>query len=229
MKTKLTLTVALCAVLVTTLFAQDVSPVRGKADVSIDVPSKVDVGDLIIVDVSKSKGKGFKFIILPEPKQSRLDSSGTVMYIGTGTKVKKYQIIVSCASGDESDVKMKYVTVRGVGGILNQSLTELICEACKDVQSDDPTGDALKLSQSFSTMSLDTDVQDVPSLMKKTKTSNQDALGENHQHWEGVRSQISAYLKALASAGKLKPADLEAHKAIWREVAGALAQFAKEA
>lgn len=209
-------------------FAQKVDPApKGQVEVKIEAPSKVSVGDLIVVDVSKSIGGGFDFIILPTPENILRDSNGKRIAFGTGSKIKSYQVIVSCAKADQSDVKTKTIKVRGVGGILSEKLEDVIIELASECKSPDAKEDALKLSQSFSTIALDVDIKDVPTLLSKTRTSNKDALNGNMGYWTEVKSNISAYLKAMVEAKKLNPTDLDAHKAIWKRVAAALADFAK--
>lgn len=208
--------------------AQVPGPVKAGPKVVITAPSKVAIGEMIVVDVSKSTGSGFTFIVQPTPARIFEDSSGKTITFGTGTDIKEFLLIVSCAKGDESDCKTQKIKVRGVGGLTSQPLGEIIKELAVDVQSPDVRGDALKLSQSFSTMALDQDVKDVPALLKKTGTSNRDALNGHFEAWSEVRRNITAYLKELAKEGKLKGTDLETHRTIWKGIAKALAEFAEK-
>lgn len=209
------------------VFADDEGPV-----VVINTPDKVKVGDMIVVDVSESKGKGFDLKIIPEPPRVRVFNNGSVICCGTGSKNVEYLFIVSCSDGERSDVKTKVIKVTGGSdGTVNPStsLEERVVTWCEGVESPTTRDDALKLAQSFYALAgvIETGAfSSVKEMMQATIASNQDALGDNLDYWTPFLDRMEQELMARARAGQLP--SVEAHGPVWRKIADGLTLFAGE-
>lgn len=199
-------------------------------EVVIEAPDTVQVGDMIIVDVSKSVGAGFDLQIIPEPKYVRVFESGKIICTSTGNKTAEYLFIVSCALNEQSDVKTHLVKVEGGDLIIpepGKSITAKIMEWCKSVQSPTIRDDALKLSQSFASIAAiikSGAFSSAEEIVNATKTSNQDALGENLEYWIPVFDGLMTELKTMAESGLLQTP--ESHAPVWNDVATGLRNYA---
>lgn len=210
-------------------------PVDGQGPkVVIDAPDKVEVGDIIVVDLSNSVGGGFDFEVIPEPKQVYVDSNGKIIYCSTGKVATEYRFIVSCAVDGKSDVETKVVEVAGPNPEPVEPGDNFVARVTgwiELVESPSVRDDALKLSQSFSSVATLIEsgmFQAAGEIIEATAKSNKDALGDNLQNWIPFLDALMVELTAMDVAGKLP--NIESHAKVWRDVASALSQFAaKEA
>jgi hypothetical protein len=202
--------------------------------VVINAPDKVEVGDMIVIDVSESKGKGFDLEIIPKPPKVRVFNDGSIICCGTGDKNITYLVIVSCAEGDLSDVETKEIKVVGgnnsnIPDTPGSNLVDKVVEWCEAVDSSTLRDDALKLSQSFRSLAgvIESGAfNSVSELVQATLASNQDALGGSLENWDPFSDALSAELKAMSAAGMLP--DVKSHGPVWRAVADGLQKFASE-
>lgn len=208
------------------VYADDDGPL-----VVINAPDKVEVGDMIVIDVSESKGKGFDLKIIPEPPKVRVFNDGSIICCGTGDKNQTYLVIVSCADGERSDVKTKEIKVVGgepdVPDTPGNDLVDKVVGWCEAVDSPTLRDDALKLSQSFRSLAgvIESGAfESVGELVKATLASNQDALGDSLDNWDPFSDELSKELGEMSKAGLLP--SVEAHGPIWRAVAEGLQEFA---
>lgn len=211
--------------------AQDPAPVN-KAEVIIDAPSKVKIGDLITIDLSKSIGTGFDFKVIPLPPGLRVFNDGRVIVCGTGAKNIEYLFVISCALEDASSIKTHAIQIYGAvapGPPPNpgENLVDKVVGWCENVESLTPRDDAMKLAQSFASLAIIADQGGFTSpadLVKATATSNREALNGNLEYWTSLLDSLMSELKALAEAGKLP--DTKSHAPIWRDVAKGLRAYA---
>lgn len=210
-------------------------PAEGQGPkVVINAPDKVEIGDIIVVDLSESVGGGFDFEIIPEPKQVYLDSNGKIIYCSTGKVAIEYRFIVSCAVANISDVETKVVKVVGPPSEPVEPGDDFVARAegwIDLVDSPSVRDDALKLSQSFSSVATLIEsgmFQEAGEIIEATAKSNKDALDGNLENWIPFLDALMVELTAMDVAGKLPTVD--SHAKVWRDVATALKQFAaKEA
>ena len=210
-------------------------PAEGQGPkVVINAPDKVDIGDIIVVDLSESVGGGFDFQIIPEPKQVFVDSNGKVIYCSTGKVSTEYRFIVSCAVDGQSDVENKVVKVIGPPSGPVEPGDNFVAQVASWidlVSSPDIRDDALKLSQSFSSVATLIEsgmFQEAGEIIEATAKSNKDALNGNLENWVPFLDALMVELTAMDVAGKLPT--VESHAKVWRDVASALSQYAaKEA
>lgn len=203
-----------------------------KAEVNIKAPNRVKVGDLIIIDLSNSLGGGFDYAVEPMPPGLRTFDNGKIIVCGTGDKNVVYTFMVSCALGDDSDIAVHKVRVYGAeeaGPVPDpgQNVVQKVKDWASEVTSPSKRDDALKLSQSFTSIAaiIEQDTfDDVAELIRATSTSNRDALDENLEHWEPLLNELMKELKAMSSAGQLP--DVQSHARVWREVAQGLQDYA---
>jgi len=212
---------------------QDDSPRSDQPEVVIEAPSTVKVGDMIVIDVSKSIGEGFDLIIRPQPPQVRVFNDGKVVVTATGPKTTEYLIIVSCALNGKSDVKVQVVRVIGPQPFKpvdpGENIAEKVLSWCETVNSPTPRDDALKLAQSFSSLAtvINSNTFNAPiEIVAATKTSNRDALGSNLEYWVPLLDGLMNELKAMSSAGKLP--DALSHGPVWRAVSEGLKAYAEK-
>lgn len=209
----------------------DGTPREDKPEVVIEAPASVKVGEMIVIDVSKSQGEGFDMKIIPEPSQVRVFEGGKVICTSTGNQSTEYLFIISCALGGKSDVKTKVVKVVGAEPVVpdqpGKNIPAKVLAWCDSVASPTARDDAIKLAQSFA--SLATVIKsgafaDPGEIVAATKTSNRDALGDNLQHWVPLLDGLMVELKAMADAGMLP--DATSHAGVWEDVAKGLRQYA---
>lgn len=205
---------------------------EAKAEVVINAPDRIKVGDLIVVDLSDSIGDGFDYEVIPEPPGLKVFDNGKTLVCGTGDENTKYLFIISCALEGDSDIKTHTVTVYGApqpGPPPNpgENMVEKVTSWCQDVDSPSKRDDALKLAQSFSSVAVIIEQDTFSSaseLVKATSTSNRDALNGNLEYWTPLLDALMNELKAMAAAGKLP--DVKSHAKVWREVANGLREYA---
>jgi hypothetical protein len=211
----------------------DGTPRVDQPEVVIKAPASVRVGDMIIVDLSKSIGDGFDMIIIPEPPQVKVFDNGKVVVTASGYKSADYLFIVSCALNGKSDVKTHVVHVVGPEAIKpinpGEDIIGKVQRWCEDVNSPTPRDDAMKLAQSFASLStvIDNGSFKTPNeIVSATKISNRDALGDNLQYWVPILDGLMNELKAMAEMGMLP--DAVSHGSVWRSVSEGLRTYAEQ-
>jgi hypothetical protein len=204
-----------------------------KAEVNINAPNKVKVGDLIVIDLSESLGGGFDYEVEPSPPGLRTFDNGKVLVCGTGDKNVTYTFMVSCALNGDSDIAVHKVKVTGATvpeplSNPGENIQAKVQDWAEDVESPDKRDDAIKLAQSFASVAViieqDTFVR-TADLVQATATSNRDALNGNLDYWTPFLEALMAELKAAAQLGKLS--EVKDHAPIWKDVAAGLREYAK--
>ena len=212
---------------------EDGMPRVDKPEVVIEAPSSVKVGDMIVVDLSKSVGGGFDLVIIPEPPQVRVFNDGKVIVTASGYESTEYLFIASCALNGESDVKTHTVKVVGQKPAKpsdpGENLVEKVLSWCELVDSPTPRDDALKLAQSFSSLATvinNGTFSTAGEIVAATKTSNRDALGSNLKYWVPLLDGLMNELRAMSTVGMLP--DPMAHGPVWMAVSEGLEEYAKQ-
>jgi len=167
------------------------------------------------------------------PPGLRTFDNGKIIVCGTGDKNVTYTFMVSCALGDDSDIAVHKVRVYGAeesGPVPDpgQNIIQKVKDWAAEVDSPSKRDDALKLSQSFTSIAaiIEQDTFDTAAeLVRATATSNRDALDANLEHWALLLNELMKELKAMASTGQLP--DVRSHAKVWREVAQGLQEYAK--
>lgn len=203
------------------------------ANVVIDAPKAVQVGDMIVVDVSGSIGGGFDWEVIPAPPSVRLFNDGKVMCAATGPTSGEYLFIISCARDGQSNVKTHVVTVLGNGPVVPDkpgvNIASKVLVWCSGVESPTPRDDAMKLAQAFASMATVIEggaFENPAELVVATKAATKDALGDNLKHWVPLLDGLMNELKTMAQAGMLQ--DISAHAPVWKAVAQGLNEYAQQ-
>lgn len=212
--------------------AQD--PVDPDVDVDVDVedislvveaPTKVKIGDLVVLSVEKSNAVSFEWIVLPSTDNFLVIDEGRRAVFSCGES-GEFIFIVACAKGDDVRVKYHKLVVTGPPKP-EDGIKSVIVALCDRVESQSKRDDVLKLAQSFSSVAAAmaqggnwTPVD----IAKATKISNQDALGERLTDWNPFAEGLAKTLQQMNSEGKL--VTTEDHIAVWRKIADALREYA---
>jgi hypothetical protein len=202
-------------------------------NVVINAPKVVQVGDMIVVDVSGSNGAGFDWEVIPAPPSVRLFNDGQVMCAATGPKAGKYLFIVSCARDGRSNVKTHVVNVRGneppVPDKPGVNVASKVRGWCEGIESPTQRDDAMKLAQAFASLATVIEggaFENPAELVIATKAATKGALGANLKHWLPLLDGLMVELKAMAQAGMLQ--DISAHAPVWKAVAQGLNEYAQQ-
>jgi len=210
----------------------DGTPQKDKAEVNIKAPDKVNVGDVIIVDLSESLGGGFDYEVSPMPPGLMTFDNGKVIVCGTGDKNTTFTFMVSCALNGDSDLQVHKIRVVGsqpqVPPTPGNNLVSKVKEWAELVESDNKHDDAIKLAQSFSSVAsiIDQDTFDTAQdLIRATATSNRDALNGNLPNWAPLLDGLMSELRSMQSTGLLP--NVMSHAPVWRQVAQGLKEYAE--
>ncbi len=211
----------------------DGTPRDDQAEVVVDGPESVKIGDLIYIDLSSSLGSGFAYEVEPMPPGLRTFDNGQVIVCGTGNKNVTFTFSISCALDGDSDVVIHKVKVSGAkapGPPANpgDNLVQKVQDWVSEVDSPEQRDDAIKLAQSFASMAviIEQGTFSTPTqLIQATATSNRDALKDNLVYWAPLLDNLMNELKAMAAVGKLPTT--EAHGRVWNEVAQGLREYAE--
>jgi hypothetical protein len=201
--------------------------------VVINAPKVVNVGDMIVVDVSASNGTGFDWEVVPEPPNMRIFNDGKVMCAATGPGTNEYRFIIACAIDGKANVKTHVVKVIGNGPIVPDqpgvNVASKVLDWCAGIKSPTQRDDALKLSQAFASLATVIEggaFENPAELVVATKAATKEALGDNLQQWIPLLDGLMRELKAMAQAGMLQ--DIGAHASVWKAVAEGLNDYAQQ-
>lgn len=200
--------------------------------VVVNATTNVKVGDMIIVDASNSVGTGFNIQVIPEPPQLRVFNEGKIVCAGSGDKGITYLFIVSCTKDDKTDIQTFQVRVIGdpeqpdKPDKPGENLAAKVAQWCELVNSPTKREDALKLAQSFATISKVIEKGSFATLddmMEITAKSNNEALGQNLQYWKPMLDSLINELKAMQQVGLLP--DARAHAIAWQQISQGLQTY----
>lgn len=202
---------------------QDAAPATAK--VVLKAPDKAKVGQLVVLDVSESDAASFKWV-LNSKTTNFLVIDGGKRAVFSAEAGGDFTFVVAASKGDTVDVVIHTIKVAGGTPSLTDDLPTRVAGWCESVESPTKRDDALKLAQSFSSLSSIIKPEMTPEdIIEATKNSNRDALGDNLKHWTPFLDGLGAEMTKLSAAGQLN--DAEAHKRVWKAIADALGEYAK--
>jgi hypothetical protein len=208
-----------------------------KADIVIEGPKEIKIGQLARFDVTKSAGKTFRWLVLPATKDFEIYDNGRKAVFTSGTP-GEYTIIISCANDNEMD--LKYVTIKVVGDVAPPpgppgpvppnpgGFIGKVVELATPITSANKKTEAAALAAGFDLTvsqiaagSLTTADQ----IIEAQKTANRTALGNNITNWVPFLTALQGEMKTQAQAGLLVTADQ--HAALWKQISEGLKIVAK--
>lgn len=169
----------------------------------IDAPAQVNVGDLIVVDVSKSIGSGFAFKVLPQPQNLHADSNGTRWYWGTGKDNTTFLVIVSCADDGQSVIDYTRITVGASIETPNvHPIIKLLTKQAQLVIAPKKREEAIKLAQAFRSVAeliKNGSLRTAAEIIEATADANKKSLGISLHNWvpllDALISEININVK----------------------------------
>lgn len=206
-----------------TVHAADVTSTTA-AKVNLKAPDKAKIGQLVVLDVSDSVAASFKWELRTKTTNFLVIDGGK-RAVFTAETGGEYTFVIAAAKGDTIDVVIHTIKVAG-SATPGDDLQTKVSSWCEPVQSPTKRDDAMKLSQSFSSLSAVIKPEMTPEdIIEATKQSNRDALGENLKNWTPFLDGLGSEMTKLSAAGKLN--DGESHKRVWKAIAEALGEYAK--
>ena len=196
------------------------------AKLVVEGPTKVEVGQLVVISVEKSSASSFKWIVLPSTDNFLVIDEGRRVCFSSGES-GEFRFIVACSLGDTCDVAVHTVTVIGNDPTKVNGLESKVALWCEDVESDTKREEALLLAQSFASVAMVMDggtLTTPKEIVQATYRSNREAHGDKMEDWLPFREGLQAELTRLANAGLLP--DTASHIRVWREIAAALRTYA---
>jgi len=210
--------------------------VNAKADVVIEGPNTINVGQLARLDVSKSAGKTFKWKVLPAATDFEIYDDGRRAVFSSGTP-GEYTFIVACANDNDVDVKT-YVVKVGEGGIIPgpqpgpvnpaTGLAGKVVELTKLVNSPNKKTEAAKLAAGFTGVAQqiqDGSLTTADQIIEAQKLANRTAMGNNLAVWVPFLEALQKEMKTQAEAGLLVTP--EQHATLWKQISAGLTLVAK--
>ncbi len=211
--------------------------VNAKADIVIEGPTEIKIGQLARIDVTKSSGKTFKWKILPASTDFEVYDDGRKLIFSSGTS-GEYIFIVACANDNDVDVKT-YVIKVGEGATPTPTPTPSpvnpatgfagkVVELTKLVTSSNKKSEAGKLSAGFSGVMSQVQsgqLTTAEQIIEAQKIANRTALGNNLQDWVPFLEALQKEMKAQAESGLLVTP--EQHAGLWKQIADGLSLVAK--
>jgi hypothetical protein len=199
--------------------------VSDEAKIIIKAPVKAKVGELVVLDVTESNADSFKWELRVKTKNFLVIDGGR-RAIFTAEAGGEYVFVVACAKAGTVDVVIHTIVVAGGPAEPSADIGAKVKEWCDKVASDTKRDDAMKLAQSFSSVSAVISGEMTPdAIVEATKKSNRVALGKNLEAWVPFFDGLGDELRALGAAGKLP--DSEAHRVVWEKIGEALKEYAE--
>lgn len=212
--------------------------VNAKAEIIIEGPAEIKVGQLARLTVEKSNGKTFKWKVLPATDNFQVYDDGR-RAVFSSPIIGEFVFIVASANDGDVDVKTLTIKVTNEGGPIGPSPTPTpvnpatglagkVYEWSKSVTSANKKAEAGKLAESFSNIAKqiqDEQLTTADQIIAATKTGNQAALGNVLQSWVPFLEQLQKEMKTQAEAGLLVTP--EQHAIMWRQIAEGLTNVAK--
>lgn len=211
--------------------------VNSKADIIIEGPTEVKVGQLARLTVEKSAGNTFKWQVLPEGTDFEVYDDGRKVVFSSGIE-GVYTFIVACANNNDVDIKV--LTLR-VGASVDvpvpnpdippnpaSGLKGKVMSWTSLVNSPNKKAESAKLATSF--LNVQVDIQSgklttIEEIIGATKVSNQAALGNSLVLWVPFLEQLQKEMQMQAESGLLVTP--EQHARVWGEIAAGLTTISK--
>jgi hypothetical protein len=194
------------------------------ARVVLKAPDKARIGQLIVLDVSESVAASFKWEVRAKTPNFLVIDNGKRAVFSTEVG-GEFTFTIAAAKGDTIDVVIHTIKIDGVPSPTDDLATR-VAVWCDPVASPTKRDDALKLAQSFSSLSALITPQMTPEeIISATKNSTRDALGDNLKHWTPFLDGLGEEMTKLSAAGQLNDAD--SHRRVWKAIADALGDYAE--
>ncbi|MFA5420358.1 MAG: hypothetical protein WC341_18030 [Bacteroidales bacterium] len=209
--------------------------VNAKAEVVIEGPTEIKVGQLARLDVTKSVGKTFKWKVLPNTADFEFYDDGRKAVCSSGTP-GEFTFIVACANDNDVDVKTFIIKV-GEGsspqptpGPVNPAtgMVGKVVELTKLVNSPNKKAEAAKLANGFADTAKQIQggqLTTVEQIIEAQKLATRAALGNNVTSWEPFVIALQKEMKSQAESGLLVTP--EQHATLWKQIAEGLALVSK--
>lgn len=209
-----------------------------KAEIIVEGSQKVKVGQLARLAVTKSAGKTFKWVVIPEGVDFEVYNNGQNVIFSSGVP-GSFTFVVACANGNEVDIKIVVIIV-GEGEVVNPinppgppgppvvGLAGKVAEWTSLVISPAKKTEAGKLSASFAAVQIEIQSGKLTTpeeIIAATKTANQGALGASLAAWIPCLEKLQTEMRTQAEAGLLVTP--EQHAKMWGEIAAGLATASK--
>lgn len=199
--------------------------------VEILAPDKIKPGELVILSVD-GEATSFSWQVIPETDNFLAIDGGRRAVFCNGVP-GEFIFVLAFARGGVVEVKMHTITVVGSAPspkpLPIDAFQTKVASWCEGVESPTKRDDAMKLSQSFISVSATISsgvVKEPKDILEITRTSNQSALGEDGiKRWEPFLEALRSELNAMSSGGKL--GDANAHAQMWRAIGEALRAYAE--
>lgn len=199
--------------------------VSNEAKIVLKAPVKAKVGELVVLDVTESNADSFKWELRTKTKNFMVIDGGR-RAVFTAEAGGEYIFVVACAKSGSVDVVIHTIVVAGDQADPASDIGAKVKEWCDKVASDTKRDDAMKLAQSFSSVSaVISDDMTPAAIVEATKKSNRVALGKNLDAWIPFFDGLGNELRSLGASGKLP--DSEAHRVIWEKIGEALKEYAE--
>lgn len=190
-------------------------------------PTKVRIGDLVVISVEESRAASFKWIVLPSTDNFLVIDQGKRVVFSSGSE-GEFKFIVACSLGDTCDVAVHTVIVGGGKPTVINSFGSKIAQWCELVESDTKRDEVLALSHSFSTVAIAVETGGnltTEEIIQATYEANQEALGDKLEDWLPFREALANELFAMSQDGRLN--DKESHVEVWKLIAKSLREYAE--
>ncbi len=195
---------------------------------------EIEVGELGILDATKSNGVSFIWHCIPEGLNVEVYNGGQKL-VFSSSRVGKYTCVVSSAYNDDVDQKLVVVTVHPIGYDPDNptptptptpddgTLASKIVGWVNSVSSMNKVTEAHALAGAFNRVAVQIEAGTLTTaddVREATRTATQSALGGAQGQWRGFLANLQDYLKVEARRGTL--VTVEDHVRIWRAISHAL-------
>jgi hypothetical protein len=210
--------------------------VNAKADVVIEGPNAIKIGQLARLDVSKSAGKTFKWKVLPTTTDFEVYDDGRRAVFSSGLP-GDFTFIVACANDNDVDVKT-YVVKVGEGGDVTPpgpgpvnpatGMAGKVVELTRLVNSPNKKAEAGKLAAGFTEVVKqiqDGQLTNADQIIEAQKLANRAAVGNSLALWVPFLEALQKEMKNQAESGLLVTP--EQHAVLWKQIADGLNLVAK--
>lgn len=210
--------------------------INAKADIVIEGPTEIKIGQLARLDVAKSAGKTFKWKVLPATTDFEVYDDGRRAVFSSGIS-GEYTFIVACANDNDVDVKT-YVVKVGEGGVVPgpqpgpvnpaTGMAGKVVELTRLVNSPNKKAEAAKLATGFADITKqiqDGKLTTADQIIEAQKIANRTAMGNSLALWVPFLESLQKEMKTQAEAGLL--VTLEQHAILWKQISDGLNLVAK--
>lgn len=190
--------------------------------VQISAPADAAVGQLVIIDATKSKAKSFKWIVVPETSNFLVIEDGRKAVFSEG-RPGQYRFYIAGAAGDQVDAETHTIDVGGSAPSPVPGINQKVKAWVAQVNSAGKKSEQSALSASFSGVAaqIAAGVLKTPDdVIKSTAVANRGALGSSIDSWKPFADSLRTELNQLSQAGKLET--MEQHADLWRQISAAL-------